>query len=365
MKLNVHREKIIGALQKMQSIVNARPSIPVLANILLEARNGHLVLTATDLEITVRCRMEADIAVEGETTLPARRLFAIFRELSTAEVEVERDEQHIVSLRSGTSFFKLNGLSSEAFPKPADLEEEMRNYVLDQGVFREMLQKTSYAASEDETRQNINGVLLSFRDEKLAAVATDGRRMALVEQEVEFPEVSEAELIIPLKTVLELIRTLEDKGVLKIKAGKRQIAFEFGELYILSKLVDAEYPNFRQVIPDFSEYRVVIEREALLGSLRRAALMTNEQSNAVKLIFMENCLEVVTQTPDVGEAKERLPIKYDGAEIIASFNPEFLMDPLRTLSSDEIYFEISDSLSPGVIKTNVPFLYVIMPVRIA
>jgi len=365
MKLNVHREKIIGALQKMQSIVNPRPTLPVLANILMEARDNHLVLTATDLEITVRCRMEAEVELEGETTLPARRLFAIFRELSTSDVELEGDEQQIVSLRSGTSRFKLNGMSSESFPKPPDLEEDMKQYVLDQGVFREMLQKTSYAAADDETRQNINGVLLSFRDEKLASVATDGRRMALVEQEVEFPETSEADFIVPLKTVQELIRTLADKGVLKIRAGKKQIAFEFGELYIVSKLIDEEYPNFRQVIPDYSEFRVVIEREALLGALRRAALMTNEQSNAVRLSFTENCLEVITQTPDVGEAKERLPIKYDGPEITASFNPEFLMDPLRTLSSDEIFFEISDSLSPGVIKTNVPFLYVIMPVRIS
>ncbi len=365
MKFSVQREKIIGALQNMQSIITPRASMPILSNLLLDVLEDKIIMTVTDLELTVRCQVSANVKAEGQTTLPARRLFSIFKELTTSEVEMEGDDNHIISIQSGSSFFKLNGMSGESFPRPPEMDVETKSYAVDQGVFREMLQKTAYAASEDETRRHINGVLLSFSDEKLAAVATDGRRMALVEQELEFPETSEADLIIPLKTVQELIRTLGDKGVLKILVHEKQIAFEFGDLYIRSKLVDENFPNFRQVIPDYSEHRVVIEREILLGALRRAALMTSEQSNAVRLNFMKNRLEVVTQTPEVGEAKESLPIKYDGEDIEVSFNPEFLMDPLRTLSNDEIFFEITDGLSPGVVKTNVPFLYVIMPVRMS
>ena len=195
-------------------------------------------------------------------------------------------------------------------------------------------------------------------------VATDGRRLALVEYEVEFPKDAEADLILPTKAVNELLHTLQDEDELRIYVKEKQIMFEFGDVLISSKLIDGTYPNYRQVIPAQCEERVVIERETLLTALKRVSLLTKEKSSATKLTFGKNKLVISTSTPEVGEARETVAIKYNGKEISVAFNPEYMMDPLKNLSNDEISIELTDDLSPGVIKCDIPFLYVLMPMRV-
>lgn len=364
MKLKIKKEVMLEGLQKVQSIVNPRTTLPILSNVLYRAENDRLWLSATDLEVSVRASVEAEVIEEGGTTLHARRAFSIFRELASGEIEFETDDKDHATIKSGSSFFKMVGISEDDFP-PLPKFDTGRAYTMEQNALKLMLQKTSYAASNDETRQVLNGALFAFRDDKLTVVATDGRRMALVEQEVEFPKDAEVDIIIPSKTIGELIRTLGDAGTIKILLTEKQVAFEFGTMLIVSRLIEGNYPNFRQVIPAQSEQRIPVERESLLAAVRRASLMTTDQSRSVRLTFGKNRLEVVTETPDVGEARETLPVKYAGPDISVAFNPEFLMDPLRTLDSDEIYMEITDDLSPGVIKTDVPFLYVLMPMRVS
>ena len=217
----------------------------------------------------------------------------------------------------------------------------------------------------DEARYILNGVLLSFKGDKLAVVATDGRRMALFEQEIEFPKGSESDMVLPFKTVDELLKTLKAEGILKIQATENQIAFEFDDMLIVSKLIEGTYPNFRQVIPPRSEERIPVEREALLIALRRVSLIANDKSNSVKLTFSANKLEVSAMSQEVGEAREVLAINHSGKEFSIAFNPQFLMDPLRTLMKDEVYLELTDHLSPGVVKSDIPFLYVLMPMRMS
>ncbi|MBU0678773.1 MAG: DNA polymerase III subunit beta [Verrucomicrobia bacterium] len=364
MKFTVNKELILEALQKVQAIVNPRTTLPILSNVLFQSDGKKLTLSATDLEVSVRTSIDAKVDKAGGTTLPARRLLSIVRELPSAEIEVDTDEKDIASIKCGPSFFKLVGISEDEFPPPPKFEGG-KSYKMEQGVFKEMLQKTGYAASTDETRYILNGVLLSFQGEKLIVVATDGRRLALVEQEVEFPKKSEGDLVVPSKTVNELIRTLGDEGELTIQATENQVAFEFDDILIISKLIEGTFPNFRQVIPAQCEERVTIEREILFTALKRAALLTNDQSNSVKLLFTSNKLQIVTETPDVGESKETIPVKFSGKDVSVAFNPEFMMDPLKCLQSDEIHIEMTDELSPGVIKADVPFLYVLMPMRMS
>ena len=228
-----------------------------------------------------------------------------------------------------------------------------------------MLQRVHYSASADETRYILNGCLMSFRGNKLTVVATDGRRLALAEQEHEIPQESETDIVVPSKTVNELLRTLRDDGSVKITLTKNQAAFEFDNVLVISKLIEGTYPNFRQVIPSHCEERVAVEREMLLTAVRRVALMTSEKSSSVRLSFGKNKLKVSASSPDAGEANESLPIKYTGKEMAVAFNPEFIMEPLRNLADDEIFFELVDELSPGVIKCGAPFLYVLMPMRIS
>ncbi len=364
MKLTIEKDVLLEALQKVQSIVGQRSTLPILSNVLLKTEGETVSLTTTDMEVCVKTSAAAEIAEQGGTTLPARRFFNICRELPAGQVEIEVDVKDVATIRCGPSFFKLVGLTEEDFP-PLPEFEESAVYTIDQNVFKEMLQKVSYASSTDETRYILNGSLLSFKDEKLTVVATDGRRLALVEQEVEFSEDAQASLVVPTKTLNELIKTLGEEGLLRIRVSAAQVAFDFDRILIISKLIEGTYPNFQQVIPAQCEERIAIDRETLLNAVRRVSLLTDDQTASIRLTFGKNKLELVTNSPEIGEARETIPVKYEGKEISIAFNPGFLMAPLRHLDSDEIFFELSDELSPGVIKTGVPFLYVLMPIRVS
>ena len=364
MKLTIDKNVLLESLQKVQSIVGQRNALPILSNVLLKAEGDTFSLTTTDMEMCVKTTGTAEISEAGGTTLPARRFFSICRELPNGPVEIEVDVKDVATIRCGPSYFKLVGLSEDEFPPLPEFEEN-KVYTLDQDVFKQMLQKVVYATSTDETRYILNGALLSFKDEKLTVVATDGRRLALVEQELEFAEDAQANMVVPTKTLNELIKTLGSEGILKIRVAEKQIVFDFERSLIISKLIEGTYPNFQQVIPAQCEERIAIDRETILNAVRRVSLLTDDQTASIRLNFGKNKLEFVTNSPEVGEARETIPVKYEGKEISIAFNPGFLMAPLRHLEADEIFFELSDELSPGVIKTSVPFLYVLMPIRIS
>lgn len=364
MKLEIAKSAFLNGLLKVQNVVSLRSPLPILSNVLLTADKKSVSLTTTDLEVGVRCTAEAIVHKPGSTTLPVRRLASIIRELPEGAIEIDVDDKDVASVTCGSSFFKINGLSEDEFP-PMPQPEGKFCYTIDQGEFREMLRKTAYAASSDETRFMLNGVLLSFKNGKLTMVATDGRRLALVEHEIEFPPEAQADHILPTKAVNELMHVLRDTGELKIHSGESQLLFEFDDVLVSSKLIDGTYPNYRQVIPSQCEERVTIERESLLTALRRVSLVTTDKSNAAKLTFGKNKLSITMSTPDIGEARETIPVKYAGKELAVAFNPEYMMDPLKNLTNDEVILEMTDELSPGILKTDIPFLYVLMPMRIS
>lgn len=362
MKLVTSKENILEGLQKVQSGISARSTLPILNNVHLRTEAGKLQLTATDLEVSVRTSCEAKINREGGTTLPARRLFSIIKELPLSDIEINVDDKDVATIKSGSSTFKIIGIAEDEFPPLPEFEGH-RTFTLDQATFKKMLSATHYAASTEESRYILNGVLLSFRDDKLSVVATDGRRMALYEQAMEFSEQSAGDLVIPNKTINELIKTLGTEGTISIMASENKAAFAFGNMHIITKLVDGTFPNFRQVIPSQCEERVSIERENLLTSIRRVSLVSDKTSS-VTLSFEKNQVNISTSSAEVGEASESVAIKYGGKPMAIAFNPDFIMDCLRNLTSDEVAIEFSDELSPGVIKCDAPFLYVLMPMRI-
>lgn len=364
MKVTVSREALIDGMSHVQSIVGNKSSLDILGNVLIQAEDGKVSMQTTDLDISIRAVVQAEVDKPGATTLPAKRLFGLCRELPAHEIEIEIDDRNAASIRSGTSFFKIFGQSASEFPNIPEVESP-HSFQIEQASLKAMLRQTMYAASTDETRYILNGALLSFRDEKLTVVCTDGRRLALVEQELEFPSEAEVDLVIPTKVVQELVRSLEEDGTVKVWASDNQVAFEFGDMLMLSKLIDGKFPNYRQVIPGACEERIPIEREALLAAVRRASLLVNEVHGSVKLSFVKNRLEVSTSAQEIGEAQEKVPIKYGGKDITVSFNPGFLQDALKVLPYDTVYLELTDELSPGVLKCDGAFLYVIMPMRLA
>ena len=363
MKFEVSKSTLMDGLQKVLNVVSLRSTLPILSNVLITATKSSLTLTTTDLEVSVRCKIDAKVQKLGASTMPARRLSSIVRELPDGAIQIEMDEKDNATVTCGSSFFKIMGLSKDEFP-PLPKSEGKHTYTIDQAAFREMLRKTAYAASTDETRYVLNGVLLSFKGGKLIMVATDGRRLALAEQELDFPNDAQTDLLLPTKAVGELSHVLQNNGELKIQATENQAIFEFDDVFIASKLIDGTYPNYKQVIPSQCEERVTVERESLLKALRRVSLVTSDKSNAAKLTFGKNKVSITMTTPDVGEARETLPVKYGGKEFSVAFNPEYMMDPLRNLNNDEVFLELTDELSPGVMKVDIPFLYVLMPMRI-
>jgi DNA polymerase-3 subunit beta len=361
-KFRVTKENVLVGLQNVQNVVSLRTTLPILSNVLVQAGNKGLELTTTDLDVAVRCTVPADVSKPGGTTLPARKLFSILKELPGTDIEIEVDDRNSAAIRCGSSFYRIMGLPEEEFPRFP--QADGKSLKIEQGVLRQMLRKTAYAVSTDETRYVLNGVYMAFKADKLTVVATDGRRLALVERELEVPKGAEAELILPTKAVTELQRLLTDKGDIKLAVGENQVICNLDSVTLAAKPVEGTYPNFRQVIPTEARERVTLERESLLGALHRASILASDKSQSVKLSFTKNQLTITATTPDVGEAKETLAINYKGKELNIAFNPQYLMDPLRNLDADEVFLELTDELSPGVIKVSEPFLYVIMPMRL-
>ncbi len=364
MKFSVSKEKLLEGLATVQNVVSTRTTLPILSNVLLQAGDGDIRLTTTDLDVGVRGSLEAQVEKGGATTLPARRLFSIVRELPSSEILVDVDAKNFASIRSGSSLFKILGLPEEEFPPLAKFENA-RTFTIAQKDLKDGLKKTSYAISTDETRYVLNGILFSFRDNKLTLVATDGRRLALVDLELEIPKGQETDIIVPTKAVGELQRLVRDEGDVKVSVGENQIAFELNRTLLVSKLIEGNYPNYRQVIPAEAKERVTLERETFLTAVRRVSLLASEKSNSVKLIFSKGNIDIVATTPDVGEAKESLPVMYKGRDFSIAFNPEFLMAPLRNLGNDEVFLDLIDEMSPGVVKIQGAFLYVLMPMRLS
>ena len=364
MKFSVTKEKLLECLQQVQNVVSTRTTLPILSNVLLQTNGSEVRLTTTDLDVGVRGSFEAQVEKEGATTLPARRLFNIIRELPSSEIQFDVDGKNAASIRSGQSFFKILGLPEEEFP-PLPKFDDSKVVTIRQKDLRDGLRKTSYAISTDETRYVLNGVLFSFKDNKLTLVATDGRRLAMVDIDLEFPRSHEGDIIVPTKAVTELQRLLTEDGDLRVSVSSGQIAFDLEKALLVSKLIEGNYPNYRQVIPAEMKERVTLERETFLNSLRRVSLLASDKSNSIKLNFSKNNIDITANTPEVGEAKESLAVSYKGREFSIAFNPEFLMAPLRNLTEDEIFLDLIDEMSPGVIKIQSPFLYVLMPMRIS
>lgn len=366
MKLVVTKEVLLEGLQRTQNVVGSRPTLAILSNVLLETVEGGLKLTTTDLDTTLQCQIPAQIERPGSTTLPVRRFSAITRELGGNEVSIETDSKNISTIRCAGSFFKMFGLPKEEFPKFPELKDAVE-VVMKQSHLRDGLKRTSYAISMDETRYVLNGILFSFKDNKLTLVATDGRRLALYEAELELARSQEREFIVPTKAIIELQRLLGEDGELRIAISQNIVAFYLGNVLLISKLVEGNYPNYRQVIPEEVREKIKLEREVLLNTVRRVSLLSVDKSSSVRLTFSKNNMDVVAITPEIGEARESLPIPYRGQDFSIAFNPEFLLDPLRNVSDEQIDLDLIDEMSPGVIRTPTGsnFLYVLMPMRVS
>jgi DNA polymerase III subunit beta len=374
MKFKINRDHFSNGLAQVLNVVGSKAAMPILSNVLIEAEKDHISVTTTNLDLGIRCRIKAEVKEGGSVTLPVKRLATIVRELPNVDVTVDAGSNHQVKIASGGSNFKIMGIGADEFPKLPDTGDD-KNFELEQGELAAMLGNVAYAQSTDETRYILNGVYFNFKDGKLALVATDGRRLAMVSKEMPVPGGSSGAIILPAKTVAELLRLLGKGDKLKIAFNERRAAFQIDTnkdnsgltdaIYLFSKVVEGNYPNYQQVIPKETHQRIKLERELFQQCVHRAALVTSEKSNSVKIKISSNLLEITASSPDFGESHESMAISYSGPDLQVAFNPQFIMDPLRALTKDEVFFELKDEVSPGVFKTLESFVCVIMPVRLS
>lgn len=374
MKFKINQDHFVTGLQQVLNVVGSRAAMPILSNVLIQAESDGILLTTTNLDLGIRCQIKAEVEVPGSITLPVRKLATIVRSLPSKDIRVEIGETNQVKIASGGSQFKMMGMIAEEFPSLPTFENQ-HVFNLPQKDLLEMLKRVSYAQSTDENRYILNSVYFNFAADQLTLVATDGRRLAVTSREQSVADSDSGHLILPAKTVTELERLLNQGDDVQIAFSDRQAAFTIqsgkdadnsgmGEsIYLVSKIVEGNYPNYQQVIPKETEHRIKVDRELLLECVQRATLVTSDKNNSVRVTVAENVLEVSASSPEYGESKENLAIQYEGPNVGINFNPHYLMDPLKVLPHDEVFFEFKDELSPGVYRTMDSFLCVVMPLR--
>jgi len=363
MKIKVLKNDLIKNIQNVQNVISSKASLPILSNILIEAGDNKVKLTSTDLDIGISSIFTSEIEEGGEITVPARRFSDIIKELPDEEILISTMKNNSTTIRCGKCFFKILGLPKEDFPKLPEFGEEP--YVrMDQGILKNMLNMTCFSMSRDETRYVLNGALFLFKANKLPIVTTDGKRLSFIERDLG-TEVPDRSIIVPSKTIYELNRVLGDAGEVRVSLSENQIRFALENITIISRLIEGEFPNYEQVIPKETKEKIIVQRERFLLGVKRAALLTTQDSQSIKIDILKNRMIISKANPNIGEAKEEIEIDYKGPEVTIGFNPGYLIDVLKVAPKDELEIEVSGPDKPAVIRIEDWYVYLVLPMQLA
>lgn len=368
MKFSVGREHFLNQLGIAVRGVSTRSAIQTLAGVLIRAEAGAVELQATDMEIGIRVQVEASAEREGAVVLPGRLLLDVVRSLPKDELTLEhRTAEHDVEVVSGASKFHLRTLPLEDFPKLPEPAGAATMHV-PAGAFVETVGRVARAASRDETRPHLTGVLVSASGQELRMVATDSYRLSVKETTLDKAVDGELEANVPARTLQELSRVATAGGAeeIEITPLENQVIFNLGSVVISSRLVEGRFPNYRQLLPESYEHELNVNAAELLDVVRRISLLA--QKNApLRFAFSDGALEVSAQTPDVGEASESLPVPFKGETLEIGFNPEFFRDGLEVAESEELVLKLISPLRPGLLESRGEgggFIYLVMPIRL-
>lgn len=370
MKINVLKDSLLKGIQTVQNAISTKSTLPILSHILLEAKKNEIRLTATDLEIGVSVSVEGEVVEEGAITVPARKFSEIIKELpSQDKINITLKKGQLLQIEAGRSYFKLVGLAKEDFPQlpefPSQGGKNQELIRVPQKLLKMMIQLTSFAMSHDDTRYILNGLLFSFKDKALKLAATDGRRLAVIQKDI--PEIGnfKKDVIIPMKTIHELGRNLGDEGEILFYFKENQLQINLGQVNITSRLIEGEYPNYEQVIPKKIKEELKISTQDLLQATRRANILTNQESQSIKINFIKDRMVITKNTPELGEVREELEVDYKGAEFVMGFNPNYLIDVLKNLEEENIKFGFIDPEKPAVIRSGEDYTYVVLPMQVS
>jgi len=371
MEFSVTKSQLLKELNLTQGVVEKKTTIPILSNLLLEATDTSLRISATDLELGVRCGCPAKIKKAGAGTAPAKRLLDIVRSLPEAEIRFKLLENHWVQLNCERSSFKLVGMARDNFPMLPATPKPIAS--LPAGVLMAMIQKTIFAISTEESRYTLNGALLLLKPDSATMVATDGHRLALIERQVEIANLkSEFRVLIPKKAMNEILRiTSEGEAELVVEIAKDEshLFFSLGERVLISRMLTGQFPNYEAVLPRENTRIVELNKDEVMAALRRVALLADERSHAVRLQFDKDQVEVFTSSGEYGEAHETLGAAYQGEPMLIGFNCQYLLDFLNGLGAGgKVRFELKDEQSAGQLRPGdeevYHYRYVVMPMRV-
>ena len=377
MELKIGIAELSKALGRSQGIVEKKSTMPLLSHVLLEAKKGGgLVVSATDLDIAVSSEHPCEVVKEGAVAVSARHLYDIVRALPEAEVTLRRAQNNYLEVKSGPSEFKIVGLPAEDFPTLPRFEKVPFTDV-QAGTLLEMIERTFMAVSNDETRYNLNGVYFEPSAEALRLVATDGHRLSMSEKPLQGGFGLKRGVILPKKGLAELRKLLSEVAEAGAEEGAGDTKLGFVEnsailrrpgVVLSMRLIEGLFPDYKQVIPKTGDKVVSVGRDRLLETLRRISILSTDKAHAVKLELAKGHLRVTSQNPDLGEAKEEVPVEYDGDALKIGFNARYILDVLAVLRSKDVKLELADDLSPGVVKggdeVDQGFTAVVMPMRI-
>lgn len=370
MNFTIEKEVFLKGLARVQGIVEKRNTIPVLSNVLLESSDGELRITATDLEVGMRSSYPADIRKPGKITVSAKKLYEIIKELPENTIKFNAKDNCWIEVDCGKAHFNIVGLSADEFPNFP--ESEKNNFLsLSSSLCKEMIEKTFFAVSQDESKYNLNGIYCQIQKTtgQLRMVATDGHRLSMIDRDIDLTESSELSrgVILPRKGILEL-KKLAEEGDSDLQFGfmDNNAVVSKGQTVIIMRLVDGEFPDYSRVIPKSNEQLATLAVDPFLHALRRMIILSSEKSRGVKMKFKENILEVSSSNPELGDAREEIDIDYNGPELMVGFNARYLLDILQVQNSNSIQMFLKDNLSPGLVRPvgEEGSLAVIMPMRL-
>ncbi|MFH1258317.1 MAG: DNA polymerase III subunit beta [Elusimicrobiota bacterium] len=370
-KIICSKSELLRGVALIQSAISPKVTLPILSNFLVEVKNNKIKLSATDLQIGVSCIIKGEILSEGYLILPAKRVADIIRELPEKDIEIfsEQSEKETfnVYIKCGKTRFTLTEILLEDYPVLPEFKEE-KSFAIGKEILKEIVKKTIFATSVDETRFMLNGLYFVSEEKNLKVVATDGRRLAYVNKKDVLSVSMAVKSIIPTKTINELIRILasEEEETVRLSMDENQIAFKIGQTVLVSRLIDAIFPNYEQVIPKEIQIKIKLNTDELLSATRRVAILSGERtSQSVKYRFSENKLRIIASFPGVGEAEDELEVVYQGEPIEVVYNPNYVLDVLKNIEAKEIELQLSNPLSPGIVRPaeQEDYLCVLMPLR--
>lgn len=368
MKLTVQREHLENELQFLQGIAEKKKTIPVLSNVRMSAEGDALQLAATDLEVSLTTRCPAQISREGSVTVSSKKLFEVVRALPAGDVEMNSKGGDWLEVRAGDAFFRLVCLPVSDFPEVPhnDFEDATQ---LPQGAFREMIRRTLFAVTKEDVRYSLNGALLEIGGGKLRMVATDAHRLALVEtSDANVSGLDGVRVIIPKKALAE-IRDLGEPEIMLFAQDDHHLFFKLDHRVLATRVIEGQFPAYEKVLPKDNPEHVECQGDALAGAIRRVSLLASERSRAVRFSFEKGMATISSSNPEMGEAREALPVDYDGAELSVSFNAQYVLDFLGVVPAGKVRFELKDDSSQGLLVPvgegdGMDYRYVVMPMRL-